>query len=743
MTLPLRTLTNAGDPLCTPDGQVLSGVHVSFQLVDRYGVETDVWDALTHERVGGEPIVATTNEDGEFSIDLWPNSRGNRPTRYRCTVDHPAFKAFSGTVDHLSLDPLQWVEFMAASATIAPQDLGEMSLYRQELAAGLQTLGTAVGAAGASATASQGSATAAGASASQAASQAAAASASATAAAGSATTASTQAGEASASAGSAAGSASAAAAAQSAAAASAATASTQAGAAADSAGQSASSASTASTQAGVASTQAGQAATSATLAQQWATRTDAEVVAGQGYGAMKYALDAAGSASAASSAASAAAATAAGLQTALDGKVDASDPRLSDAREWTAATVTQPEAEAGTDTTRRAWTAQRVFQAVAAWWAGSAAKTKLDGIATGATANATDAQLRDRATHTGTQAIGTVSGLQAALDGKAAAAAGIPDGGATAQVLEKSSAANQDVRWATLHSVARSGDYNALSNRPGAIPAMSITDTRYDFPLPNGSSAYMRTLVAEFKAQAVGTRKIFSNANGRPGGVVFPDVSYGTLITLSPWGDTTGGMPIQIGHPNDATSRLFIRAGFHGMYQKWSSSGAVPVAWAAGLFAEAGRSVVKSGPSTGFNNLQFRCTVAGTTGATEPVWPTVVGEIVVDGTATWTAEPVWDNWRKLLDSDDTAGAVAKLVTVTAGAAGTTSGSVAHGLTRSKIVGFSATVNGAGASSGPGSSDATLAFQARLTDTHCTINYDAAAATAVYGRPVSFLLWYTP
>lgn len=45
-------------------------------------------------------------------------------------------------------------------------------------------------------------------------------------------------------------------------------------------------------------------------------------------------------------------------------------------------------------------------------------KTKLDGVATGATANATDAQLRDRATHTGTQAISTVSGLQTALDGK-------------------------------------------------------------------------------------------------------------------------------------------------------------------------------------------------------------------------------------------------------------------------------------------------------------------------------------
>lgn len=94
------------------------------------------------------------------------------------------------------------------------------------------------------------------------------------------------------------------------------------------------------------------------------------------------------------------------------------DSRLTDAREWTASTVTQAEAEAGTATTRRAWTAQRVFQAVAAWWAASAMKTKLDGIATGATANATDAQLRDRATHTGSQAISTVSGLQTALDGK-------------------------------------------------------------------------------------------------------------------------------------------------------------------------------------------------------------------------------------------------------------------------------------------------------------------------------------
>lgn len=43
---------------------------------------------------------------------------------------------------------------------------------------------------------------------------------------------------------------------------------------------------------------------------------------------------------------------------------------------------------------------------------------KLAALTPGATANATDAQLRDRLTHTGTQSISTVSGLQTALDNK-------------------------------------------------------------------------------------------------------------------------------------------------------------------------------------------------------------------------------------------------------------------------------------------------------------------------------------
>jgi len=109
---------------------------------------------------------------------------------------------------------------------------------------------------------------------------------------------------------------------------------------------------------------------------------------------------------------------------AAGGAVQDDDPRLSDPREWTAATVDQAEAEAGTATTRRAWTAQRVFQAVAAWWAASAASTKLAGIATGATANSSDAALLDRANHTGTQAASTITMATARLLGRSTASAG-------------------------------------------------------------------------------------------------------------------------------------------------------------------------------------------------------------------------------------------------------------------------------------------------------------------------------
>lgn len=57
---------------------------------------------------------------------------------------------------------------------------------------------------------------------------------------------------------------------------------------------------------------------------------------------------------------------------------EGNDTRLSDAREWIADTVSQVEAESGISTTRRAWTSQRVRQAIEAWWEGTTEATSLD-----------------------------------------------------------------------------------------------------------------------------------------------------------------------------------------------------------------------------------------------------------------------------------------------------------------------------------------------------------------------------
>jgi hypothetical protein len=94
----------------------------------------------------------------------------------------------------------------------------------------------------------------------------------------------------------------------------------------------------------------------------------------------------------------------------LTSYVQTSDSRLSDSREWSATTISQAEAEAGTATTRRAFTALRVFQAIAAWWAASATATG-QALATAANAGAarTTLGLGSLATQSGTFS-GTSSG---------------------------------------------------------------------------------------------------------------------------------------------------------------------------------------------------------------------------------------------------------------------------------------------------------------------------------------------
>ena len=162
-----------------------------------------------------------------------------------------------------------------------------------------------------------------------------------------------------------------------------------------------------------------------------------------------------------------------------DTAIQPGDPALTDAREWTASTIGQEEAEAGTATTRRAFTAQRVFQAVAAWWAASNAKTKLDGIAAGATVNSSDATLLNRANHTGTQGAGTITGLASvATSGAYSDLSGTPTLGtaAAANTGDFATAA----QGALADSAVQPGDLTTVTTAAaGLAPATSFAAINY------------------------------------------------------------------------------------------------------------------------------------------------------------------------------------------------------------------------------------------------------------------------
>ena len=121
------------------------------------------------------------------------------------------------------------------------------------------------------------------------------------------------------------------------------------------------------------------------------------------------------------------------------------DSRLSDAREWSAETVPQAEAEAGTATTRRAWTAQRVRQAIVAWWNGVSSAWGRGFVASAnAGAGRTALELGNAATRT---ALGTTGALYSrdSILGPVSQSAGVPTGA----IIERGSNANGEyVRFA-------------------------------------------------------------------------------------------------------------------------------------------------------------------------------------------------------------------------------------------------------------------------------------------------------
>jgi hypothetical protein len=84
-----RTIINDGDPLVSPDGDPIAAAVYSFTLVDEAKRQaTAVFDSAEGggEHIRGDVQTATTNEVGLFTVDLWPNDRGEVATLYKVAL---------------------------------------------------------------------------------------------------------------------------------------------------------------------------------------------------------------------------------------------------------------------------------------------------------------------------------------------------------------------------------------------------------------------------------------------------------------------------------------------------------------------------------------------------------------------------------------------------------------------------------------------------------------------------------
>ena len=65
-------------------------------------------------------------------------------------------------------------------------------------------------------------------------------------------------------------------------------------------------------------------------------------------------------------------------------------------------------------------------------------------------------------------------------------------------------------------------------------------------------------------------------------------------------------------------------------------------AWVASTAYALGN-IVK--PTGGYSGCVYECTTGGTSGTTEPTWPTGDGNTVTDGGVTWTCRRFWLKWQ--------------------------------------------------------------------------------------------------
>lgn len=116
-----RKLYNKDQPLTLPNGTILSNTDVAFVMINSKGKPCSTIDNTTGETVGGVTYVRTDN-NGEFEVSLFPNSRGAVPTFYLVRAMYDGFSEVTAAMPD-GIKPIKWLEFVHGGIVIPELDL--------------------------------------------------------------------------------------------------------------------------------------------------------------------------------------------------------------------------------------------------------------------------------------------------------------------------------------------------------------------------------------------------------------------------------------------------------------------------------------------------------------------------------------------------------------------------------------------------------------------------------------------
>ena len=115
-----RELNNFLQPIVDGDGDPVPNLQIIFRLVDSGYSPAGTFDSITSERIMPLKTTVITNAQGEFSVNLWPTSRGQEGRLWHCEIRWPGSNPELFTAPLVEgVEPLKWADW-ARSGWTAP-----------------------------------------------------------------------------------------------------------------------------------------------------------------------------------------------------------------------------------------------------------------------------------------------------------------------------------------------------------------------------------------------------------------------------------------------------------------------------------------------------------------------------------------------------------------------------------------------------------------------------------------------